>query len=116
MESAKVPTIYPGVETIRRIQNLAVLCALLPPDGKLRELLDIALKLHEEPLLARLTPITDRHPFATKKWLDSLWGHEGTSEAEKELIAWQNTSENMNAAIKELRNIEKQLGVQIVAE
>ena len=116
MKSAKEPTIYPGVDTIRRIQHLAVVCALMPPDGKLRELRDIALRIHEEPLLARITPITDRHPFETKKWLDALWRREGMSEAEEELVAWQNTSENMNAAIVELRNIEKQLGVRIDAE
>ncbi|GAA2803379.1 DurN family substrate-assisted peptide maturase [Saccharopolyspora taberi] len=116
MKSAKEPTIYPGVEEIRRIQHLAVVCALLPPDGKLRELLELALKVHEEPLLARLTPITDQHPFATKTWLESLWLREGASAEEKELVAWQNTSENMNAAIQELRNIEKQLGVKIGAE
>ncbi len=115
MKSAKEPTIYLDVDIIRRIQELMVLCSLLPPDGKLREALELALALHEEPALSRLTPVTDLHPHATKAWLESLWMHEGLSEEEKEMVAWQNKSENMGPAIVELKNAERQLGIQLVA-
>ena len=70
MRSAEEPTIYPGVDAIRRIQQLLVLCTLLPPDGVLREALELALPAHEEPALARLTPATDLHPHAMKAWLE----------------------------------------------
>ncbi len=113
--SAKELTIYPGVDTIRRIQQLMLLCTLLPPDGKLRELLDSALSLSEEPLLARIIPMTGLHPFTTKEWLESVWITDGLSPEEKELVAWQNNSDNMSAAMRELSEAEKQLGVTLIA-
>ncbi|MCC2276113.1 hypothetical protein LKL35_11900 [Streptomyces sp. ET3-23] len=116
MKSAKEPTVYQDVDVIRRIQELMVLCSLLPPDGKLREVLEMALALHEEPLLARITPVTNLHPFATKSWLENLWDPASTTEAEKELVAWQNTSENMGPAIRELKNAEQQMGIRLAAE
>ncbi|MCA6092860.1 hypothetical protein LE181_11915 [Streptomyces sp. SCA3-4] len=116
MKSAKEPTIYQDVEIIRRIQELMVLCSLLPPDGKLREALEFALSLHEEPVLARITPLTNLHPFATKAWLESLWLGEGVSSEEKELVAWQNNSDNMGPAIRELKNAEQQSGIRLVAQ
>lgn len=116
MKSAKEPTIYLDVDAIRRIQELMVLCSLLPPDGKLREVLERALALHEEPALSRLNPVTDLHPHATKAWLESMWMHDGLSEEEKEMIAWQNKSENMGPALLELKNAEKQLGIRLVAQ
>ncbi|MGW1195867.1 DurN family substrate-assisted peptide maturase [Streptomyces sp. NPDC002536] len=116
MKSAKEPTLYQDVDVIRRIQELMVLCSLLPPDGKLREVLELALAVHEEPLLARITPVTNLHPFATKSWLESLWDPASTTAAEKELVSWQNTSENMGPAIQELKNAERQMGIRLAAE
>ncbi len=113
--SVKEPTIYPGVDTIRQIQQLMMLCALLPPDGKLREMLTTALSLHEEPVLARTTPVTDLHPFATKEWLESIWLRSDLSPDEKELVDWQNNSDNMAAAMRELADVEAQIGVTLVA-
>jgi hypothetical protein len=115
MESAKEPTIYEGVDTIRRVQELMVLCSLLPPDGKLREALRLALDIHEEPALSRLTRATDLHPHAMKAWLESLWLRDGLSAGEQELVAWQNTSDNMGLAVQELREVEGQTGLRLVA-
>ncbi|MGK5550213.1 DurN family substrate-assisted peptide maturase [Actinomadura kijaniata] len=116
MKSAKEPTIYPGVETIRRIQHLMVLCSLLPPDGKMRELLELALSVNEETLLPHVEPLTDLHPHAVKGWLESLLAHDGVSPEGKELLTWQNTSDNMAAAMRELRNVEEQTGITLAAE
>ena len=115
MRSAEEPTIYPGVDAIRRIQQLLVLCTLLPPDGALREALELALSAHEEPALARLTPATDLHPHAMKAWLESLWLHEGLPPAEKELVTWQNNTEKMSPALAELRGAEQQMGFHLTA-
>src|SRR5690242_1024663 len=113
--SVKPPTIYPGVDTIRRIQQLMMLCSLLPPDGKLREALNLALSLHEEPVLSRITPLTDLHPHAAKAWLEDVWLGADLSPEEKELVDWQNISDNMAAAIEELANVEQQTGIRLVA-
>ncbi|HVQ95965.1 MAG TPA: DurN family substrate-assisted peptide maturase [Mycobacteriales bacterium] len=112
----KGPTIYPGVDTIRQVQELMVLAALLPPDGKLREVLQLALALPEEQVLARVQPITDLHPHSAKTWLESIWLPENLSPAEKELVDWQSNSENMGTAIRELRDVEQQTGLRLVAQ
>jgi hypothetical protein len=114
--SAKGPTIYPGVDTIRQVQELMVLAALLPPDGKLREVLDLALALPEEQVLARVTPVRDLHPHSAKEWLESLWLHANLSPEEKELVAWQSNSENMGTAMRELLDVQQQTGMQLVAQ
>ncbi|GAA4518426.1 hypothetical protein GCM10023191_092540 [Actinoallomurus oryzae] len=114
--TVKGPTIYPGVDAIRQVQQLMIFCSLLPPDGKLREALVRALALHEEPILSRITPLTDLHPHAAKAWLESTWMESGLSPDEKELVRWQNDSDNMAAAIRELKNVERQIGIRLVAE
>lgn len=116
LRSVKGPTIYPGVDAIRQVQQLMILCSLLPPDGKLRELLSRALALHEEPILSRITPIADIQPHATKAWLESVWTETGLSPEEKELVRWQNDSDTMAAAVRELKNVERQIGMRLVAE
>ena len=115
MKHADEPTIYQDVDAIRRIQQLMVFCSLIPPDGKLREVLELALASHEEPVLSRLAPLTDLHPHATKAWLESLWLREGLSPEEKEMVAWQNDTENVGPALVELQNAERQLGIELVA-
>lgn len=115
MKHSDVPTIYPEVDAIRQIQELVLFCSLLPPDGKLREVLELALALHEEPLLSRLTPVTDLHPFSTKEWMESLWMHPDLPANEKEVVTWQNKDENMSPALVELKNVEQQLGISLVA-
>jgi hypothetical protein len=114
--SAKGPTIYPGVDVIRRIQELMIVCSLLPPDGRLREALQLALAVHEEPVLSRINPVADLHPHAMKAWLEAIWLHDGLTPEEKELVDWQNNSDNMAAAIHELMNVEQQIGIRLTAE
>jgi hypothetical protein len=114
--SAKGPTIYPGVDVIRRVQQLMIFCSLIPSDGRLREVLSLALALPEEPVLSRITPMTDLHPHAAKAWLEAIWLENGLPPEEKELVDWQNNSENMAAAIRELRDTEQQIGFALAAE
>jgi hypothetical protein len=114
--SVKEPTIYPGVDAIRRVQSLLIFCSLLPADGKLREILALALSLREDPILSRITPMTDIQPHAAKEWLEAVWLRNGLSAEEKELVHWQNDSDNMAAAISELTTVEQQVGVRLVAE
>lgn len=114
--SAKGPTIYPGVDAIRQVQQLMIFCSLLPPDGKLSEVLSLALSLHEEPVLSRITPMTDIQPHAAKAWFEAIWLGDGVSAEEKELVHWQNESDNVAAAIRELKNVEQQTGIRLVAE
>ncbi|MBV2365643.1 DurN family substrate-assisted peptide maturase [Streptomonospora nanhaiensis] len=114
--SAKGPTIYEGVDTIRRIQQLVVLCSLLPPDGKLRELLETALAVHEEPLLAHVGPVPDLHPHAVKGWLESFWLRDDITPEERQVVDWQSDSDNMGAAMRELSNVEQQTGMRLIAE
>lgn len=116
MRSAEEPTLYPDVDAIRRIQQLLVFCTLLPPDGKLREVLELALAAHEEPVLSRLTPVPDLHPHAAKEWLESLWLHDGLSPEEKELVAWQNDTSNIGPALQECKNAERQVGFRLCAQ
>jgi Family of unknown function (DUF5950) len=115
MKHAKEPTIYPGVEIIRRIQHLMVLCSLLPPDGRLREVLDLALSMNEEALLHHVEPLGDAHPHAVKTWLESMWFQHGQTAEGKALLDWQNVSDNMAAAMHELRTVERQTGVTLTA-
>jgi substrate-assisted peptide maturase DurN-like protein len=114
--TAKGPILYPGVDAIRQVQQLMIFCSLLPPDGKLREVLSLALALHEEPILSRTSPMTDIQPHAAKEWLETIWLDSGLSAEEKELVHWQNESDNMAAAIRELKNVEQQTGIRLVAE
>lgn len=110
------PTLYEGVDKIRQVQFLLMLCSLLPPDGKLREALGIALALHEEPIISRTTPVNDLHPFATREWMEGIWGHEDLSIDEKGLVEWQNVSENLSTAMRELEDFEQQVGFLLIAQ
>lgn len=112
--SVKGPTLYDGVDTIRQIQELGILCSLLPSTGKVREVLELALALDEKPLLSRVTPVPDLHPHTVKAWIESFCPSLSTEE--KELIDWQSNSENMTAAMQELRNVEQLIGMKLVAE
>lgn len=91
-------------------------CALLPPEGSLAHALRMALSLHEEPLLTRVTPVEDLHPRSTNAWLESIWALDRLSAEEEELIAWQTEKPSIDTAAEELRNIEQQLGMRLTAE
>lgn len=110
------PTKHRGIDEVRRIQHLLLLCSLLPPDGRLAAALRLALSLHEEPLLARVRPVEDLHPRSTKAWLESIWLHDGISAEEEELVVWQNDKPSMDVAVEELKNVEQQVGVRLAAE
>lgn len=109
-------TKHRGIEAVRQIQHLMVLCALLPPDGRLQELLRLALSIHEEPLLARVTPVEDLHPQATKDWFETVFIRDGMSAHEEELVNWQNDKPNMLAAMAEIKNIERQIGIRLATQ
>ncbi|WP_017591585.1 DurN family substrate-assisted peptide maturase [Nocardiopsis potens] len=110
---AKEPTLYEGVEVIRRIQQLMVVCSLLPNDGRLREVLRAALDLPGEPLLARTPPVTDLHPHSLKGWLESVWLSDSLTPEEKALVDWQSDSDNMSAAMRELDEVERAIGARL---
>jgi len=110
----KEPTIYPAVETIREIQQLGLLCGLLPADGKLREFLEMALAADGGLLASRIAPVSDLHPHAVKAWIESFCPSQNRDE--KAWIKWQSKSENMSAAIQELRDVEQRMGFKLTAE
>lgn len=116
MKHAKEPTIYPGVDTIRRIQQLLVLCSLLPPDGRLCEGLRKALTLSAGRLREEVGPPAGLHPFETDSWLNSMWIRADLSPGERELVAWQNDSDNMGLSMGELLDVEERIGVRLVAD
>ncbi|MFB4309129.1 DurN family substrate-assisted peptide maturase [Actinomadura sp. GTD37] len=106
-------TKHKGIETVRQIQSLMLLCSVLPPDGKMREMLKLALEIRNEEFPADIAPIRDLHPQATKTWLEFFWTRVGISAEERELIDWQNTKEKMDVAVQELQNAERRLGMKL---
>ncbi|GAA3966652.1 hypothetical protein GCM10023085_56400 [Actinomadura viridis] len=109
-------TKHRGIETIRQIQHLMLLCSLLPPGGKLHEILRLALSVHDENLPAHVSPVRDLHPQATKDWLESIWDRADISDEERELVVWQSDKPNMDAAAEELQRIERLLGIRLATE
>jgi hypothetical protein len=107
------PTLYPGVVTIRQIQQIMLLAAVLPPQSRLADLIRRALDVPEGPLVERIEPLTDLHPHAVKSWFERNWPSDRVSEQEKELITWQGNSDNMCAAIEELQQAEYRTGVRL---
>lgn len=99
-------------DEIRQIQALIVLCSCLPPDGKLREVLQHALSLPHESVLARLTPVSDPSFNGLKTWLETLWTAETLSADEQRLVKFQQSQENIDAAIRELRAVGQRIGLK----
>jgi Family of unknown function (DUF5950) len=115
MTSVNPPTMYPEVGTTRQIQQLALLGALLPAQGKLHELLELALSLDENKLLPRVKPMSEfLHPHAFKEWMSTLG--DPADDKENQVVLWQNNSENVEAAIRELKEVEERLGVRLAFE
>jgi hypothetical protein len=110
--STRPPTLYPGVDTIRQIQQIMLLAAILPPDGRLADLIRRALDVPEGPLVDRMEPLEDLHPHAVKAWFERNWPADRVSEPEKELIDWQGNSDNMCTAMEELQQAEYRTGVR----
>ncbi|GGQ35712.1 MULTISPECIES: DurN family substrate-assisted peptide maturase [Actinomadura] len=106
-------TKHKGIETVRQIQFLMVLCSVLPPDGKAREMLRLALDVRNEEFPDGVEPIRDLHPQATKTWLEFFWTRVGISPEERELIDWQNDKPSMDIAVEELQEAERRLGIRL---
>lgn len=105
-----------GGDEIRQLQILMVLFSCLSPDGKVREVLELALALPDAPSVSRLTPLRDTSFHGLKTWLEALWMREGLSPAEQKLVAWQRSGENMIAAVQELKEAEQQLGLKLALQ
>jgi len=101
-----------GGDEIRQIQMLMVLLSCLPPDGKVREVLELALALPHESVLSRLSPPKDTSFDGLKTWLGSLWVREGLTSEEQALVNWQKSIVNIAAAVQELKAAEQKLGLK----
>lgn len=96
---------------IQRIQGLIVLASCLPPAGRCQDVVIKALALDHQPPLSRLsTPPTFGGPHAYQQWVESMWGRLDLSREESEVVWWQNTHENMEVAIEEIRAIQNRMG------
>jgi hypothetical protein len=102
-----------GADEIRQVQLLMVLLSCLPADGKVREVLKVALALPHEPCLSRVSPPKDSSVRGLKNWLESLWVREDLTPAEQKLVAWQRSGENMIAAVQELEEVEQKIGLKL---
>ncbi|WP_067451810.1 DurN family substrate-assisted peptide maturase [Actinomadura macra] len=109
-------TKHKGIETVRQIQSLMILCSILPPDGKMREMLKLALDIRNEEFPADIGPIRDLHPQATKTWLEHYWTRTDISAKERELIDWQTDKQKMDIAVEELQKAEQQLGIRLAPQ
>jgi hypothetical protein len=101
---------------VKRIQGLMLLASHLSPDSELARILSYALALPSGPWLARATRVTDTSLLGIKAWLESNWVLEDMSPGEKKLVSWQNSRKEMEAAIRELKEIEEVLGVKLAAQ
>ncbi|GLY28763.1 DurN family substrate-assisted peptide maturase [Kineosporia sp. NBRC 101731] len=116
MKHSEFPVIYPEVDTIRQVQELLILASALRPDGELAGALRVALDVPGHCVSSRMEPVTDIHPHTLKYWLEKLWMSGDLGPAERRLVEFQNTSDNMVAATRELLDFERDSGFRLVAE
>lgn len=102
-----------GTDEIRQIQMLMVLFSCLPPNSKLREVFEYALALPHVPSLSRVSPVSDTSPEGLKIWLEALWLQGNLTPEEQKLVDWQGSSENMSAAMQELKAVEQMIGLKL---
>lgn len=102
-----------GADEIRQVQMLMVLLSCLPSDGKVREVLELALALPHKPCLSQVSPPRDTSFHGLKTWLESLWIREGLTPDEQKLVDWQRSGENMIAAVQELEEVEQKIGLKL---
>ncbi len=114
--SAKGPTIYPGVDTIRQVQELLVLASALPADGELARALRMALDLPAGTVTDRMLPVADVHPHTMKGWLEQIWLAGTPSPAQRRIVEFQSDSPSMATAVAELRRFQGVAGIRLVAE
>lgn len=105
-----------NTEEIRQIQALMAILLCTKPMGKLHELFEHVLRTPEGPTLSRVTSITDVSQDGLRNWLDSMFSKGNLSVAEKGAVDWQNNSNNMSQAIKELEDVENKLGIKLVVQ
>ena len=95
---------------IRQIQALLVVLSCLPNDGKCREIFEVALACDHRQRLARLSaPGTPDPVRGHQPWLESLWARPDMDADERKLIDWQNSHENMEVAIREIRAVQDKI-------
>jgi len=102
-----------GGDEIRQMQMLMVLLSCLPENGKVREVLELALALPHEPCQSRIHPPMDTSFRGLKIWLESLWIREGLTPDEQELVNWQRSGEHMIAAVQELKEAQQKIGLRL---
>ncbi len=101
---------------IRDIQVLMAVLSCLPSNGKLAQVLRSALEADEGAVLSRMQPVTDTSNSALRDWLEALWSADGITDAERQLIEWQNNGDNMDAAIAELDAVQQKSGLRLTAQ
>lgn len=99
-------------EEIRMIQMFLALCSCLPPEGKLHEMFKLALELSQDSWLARVAPVTDESLEGLRTWLETLWLDDGLTANEQKVVDWQNSSENITAAVQELKHVQEKIGLK----
>jgi hypothetical protein len=96
---------------IRQIQGVAVLLSSLPADGKARELFTMALDSPAHVLADRVAAPDDPDSDAgMKAWFEGLWTGGDVPDEARQLVEWQADSDNMTAALAELRAVAGRLG------
>ncbi len=104
--------IQPNWGEIKQVQLLMVLLSCLPQDGKLREVLRLALDVPDDEALANVTPCPVVSTDGLRSWLNEVWGGE-LSERMQELVRWQRDGRAMQQAIRELMEVQDQLGFSL---
>jgi hypothetical protein len=102
--------VFRDKQEIRRVQLLVVMLSCLPREGKCREVLQLALALDEGPALERIVPLGVPDPDRDlQPWLEAFWLAGDVSADMRELVWWQNSSDNMVAAVREIKAIQDRL-------
>ncbi|TAG95057.1 MAG: hypothetical protein EAZ09_09375 [Oscillatoriales cyanobacterium] len=95
-----------GTDEIRQIQGIMTLLLLASPQGKLHEVFNAALSASASQVETNVTALSDASADGIKGWLESILAQGGLTAEEQTLVDWQNNSENMNAALDELKAIQ----------
>jgi len=97
---------------IKQVQLLMVLLSCLSEHGKLREILQLALEVPKDEALANMIRCPEVSVDGLREWLPEIWAGD-LSDRMVELVKWQNTSENMTAAIRELIEVQDRVGITL---
>lgn len=95
---------------IRQIQGVAVLLSCLPEGGKARELFTLALDSPQNVWQDRVrAPGDPNSDEGFKAWLEDVWAREALPGDGRKIVEWQADSDNMTAALAELRSVASTL-------